>query len=67
MTLLSAQELVHKYGTHVLAGVEMGSKFDVIYQAEAPEVNRASIIVEGLRYALKQTFGLMSGYLDDVT
>ncbi|MBB5638995.1 hypothetical protein HDE68_004933 [Pedobacter cryoconitis] len=66
ITLLSAQELIHKYGTHVLSGIEIGSKFDVVYQAEAPERNRGDIIMEGLRYALKETFGLMSGHLDDV-
>lgn len=66
ITLLSAQELVHKYGTNVLTGVKMGSKFDVVYQAEAKEGNKASIIMEGLRYAMKRTFGLPTGYLDDV-
>jgi hypothetical protein len=66
INLLSAQDLVHKYGTHVLSGINMGSKFDVFYQAEAPEESREAIIREGLRYALKETFGLVSGYLDDV-
>ena len=66
ITLLSAQELIQKYGTHVLTGIKIGSKFDVIYQAEAPEGYRESIIMEGLRYALKETFGLMSGHMDDV-
>jgi hypothetical protein len=66
ITLLSAQELVNKYGTHVLTEIKVGSKFDVFYQAEAPDVNRKSIVREGVRYALKRTFGLISGYLDDV-
>ncbi|WP_214226527.1 MAC/perforin domain-containing protein [Pedobacter sp. B4-66] len=66
ITLLNAQELVHKYGTNVLTGIKMGSKFDVVYQAEAKEGNKASIIMEGLRYAMKRTFGLSTGYLDDV-
>lgn len=66
ITLLNAQELVHKYGTHVLTGIKLGSKFDVVYQAEAPEKNRSLIVMEGLRYSLKRTFGLMSGYLDEV-
>jgi hypothetical protein len=65
IALLSAQELVHKYGTHVLTGIEMGSKFDVVYQAEATGGNRQAIIMEGLRYALKRTFGLATGYLDE--
>lgn len=64
---LTAEELVKKYGTHVLKGIKMGSKFDVIYQAVAPlDGNREAISIEGLRYALKKTFGLTSGYLDDV-
>ena len=66
ITLLSAQELVNKYGTHVLTGLKTGAKFDVIYQAEAPVENRNPVIMEGLRYAIKRTFGLMTGYLDDV-
>lgn len=66
ITLLSAQELVRKYGTHVLGGVQLGSKFDVVYQAVAAEENRETIVREGLRYALERTFGLMTGYLDNV-
>lgn len=66
IALLSAEELIHKYGTHVLAGIKMGSKFDVIYQAEAPPENRELAIMEGLRYAIKRTFGLMTSPLDEV-
>ncbi|WP_158622608.1 MAC/perforin domain-containing protein [Pedobacter sp. KBW06] len=66
ITLLSAEALIHKYGTHVLAGIKMGSKFDVIYQAEAPAGNRGYVVMEGLRYAIKRTFGLMTGAMDDV-
>jgi hypothetical protein len=66
ITLLSAQELVKKYGTHVLTNIKIGSKFDVVYQAEAPQSGRRdNIIMEGLRYTLKRTFGLPTGYLDD--
>jgi len=67
VTLLNAKELVYKYGTHVLTRIKIGSKFDVVYQAAAPveSLNREAISMEGLRYALKRTFGLMSGYLDD--
>ncbi|WP_025143654.1 MAC/perforin domain-containing protein [Pedobacter jeongneungensis] len=66
ITLLSAQELVNKYGTHVLTNIKIGSKFDVVYQAEAPQnERRGAIIMEGLRYTLKRTFGLPTGYLDE--
>lgn len=66
LDLLSAKDLVHKYGTHVLTGIKLGSKFEVFYQAEAPQQNRKKIATEGLRYALKRTFSLLHGYLDDV-
>lgn len=66
ITLLSTQELINKYGTHVLAEIKIGSKFDVVYQAEAPQNGRrGNIIMEGLRYTLKRTFGLPTGYLDE--
>jgi hypothetical protein len=63
---LSPQDLVKEYGTHVLTGIEMGSRFNVIYQAEAPVEDRDKVVMEGLRYALKRTFGLSTGYLDEV-
>lgn len=66
IALLTAQELINKYGTHVLTNIKIGSKFDVVYQAEAPENNRReAIIMEGFRYTLKRTFGLPTGYLDE--
>jgi len=66
ITLLPAQELVSKYGTHVLTNIKIGSKFDVIYQAEAPQnERRGAIVMEGFRYTLKRTFGLPTGYLDE--
>ena len=66
INLLSAENLITKYGTHVLVGVKVGAKFDVMYQAIAAEGDRQKISMEGQRYALKNTFGLPSGYLDDV-
>ncbi len=66
ITLLTAQDLINKYGTHVLTNIKIGSKFDVVYQAEAPQnERRGAIIMEGLRYTLKRTFGLPTGYLDE--
>ena len=66
ISLLNAQELVNKYGTHVLTNIRVGSKFDVFYQAVAPENDRrGAIVMEGLRYTLKRTFGLPTGYLDE--
>lgn len=61
---LSAADLVKKYGTHMITGVELGSKLSVVYQAEAPKTDRKKISSTGLRYAMKSTFGLFTGELD---
>lgn len=66
VSTLSPQDLVKEYGTHVLTGIEMGSRFTVIYQAQAPAEDRDKVVMEGLRYAMKRTFGLQTGYLDEV-
>lgn len=66
ITKLNAEHLVKKYGTHVLRDIKVGAKFDVVYQANAAEGDKENISMEGQRYALKKTFGLMSGYLDPV-
>ncbi|MES2448168.1 MAG: MAC/perforin domain-containing protein [Bacteroidota bacterium] len=63
---LDAEQLVKKYGTHVLRNISVGAKFDVVYQANATEGDKENISMEGQRYALKNTFGLMTGYLDPV-
>ncbi|OJW18231.1 MAG: hypothetical protein BGO48_16870 [Mucilaginibacter sp. 44-25] len=57
---LTAQELVSKYGTHVLTRIDLGRRFDIFYQAEALTKDKRSIIKEGLQYALKSVFGLSS-------
>lgn len=66
ITKLNAEQLVKKYGTHVLRDISVGAKFDVVYQANAVEGDKENISMEGQRYALKKTFGLMTGYLDPV-
>lgn len=63
---LDAEQLVKKYGTHVLRDIRVGAKFDVVYQANAADGDKENISMEGQRYALKKTFGLMNGYLDPV-
>ncbi|MFC3562555.1 MAC/perforin domain-containing protein [Pedobacter jamesrossensis] len=66
VNLLNAENLIKKYGTHILIGLNVGAKFDVIYQAEALGENKEEISNEGFNYALKRAFGLFSGSLDDV-
>ncbi|SEQ95093.1 membrane lipoprotein lipid attachment site-containing protein [Pedobacter rhizosphaerae] len=66
LLVLDDAALVKKYGTHVMAGVMIGSTLDVFYQAETNKGNREAVALEGLRYAMKRTFGLPTGYLDDV-
>ncbi|MEE1943493.1 MAC/perforin domain-containing protein [Pedobacter sp. KR3-3] len=61
---LSAADLVKKYGTHVLIKIDLGAKINVVYQAEAPKTDRKKISAAGLRYAMKNIFGLGTGELD---
>jgi hypothetical protein len=63
---LSAEQLVKQYGTHVLTWIHLGAKIDVLYQAKATQWDKENIAMEGQRYALKNTFGLSNGHLDDV-
>jgi len=63
---LNAEALVKKYGTHILTGLSIGSKFDVLYQADGSAgFDKEATAMEGIRYALAKTFGLFSGYLDE--
>lgn len=61
---LNATELVKKYGTHVLRSIRLGSRLNVVYQAEAGKGDREKISTTGLRYAMKKIFGLSTGELD---
>lgn len=64
LNTLNAADLVKKYGTHVLRKIELGSKINVVYQAEAPQTDRKKVSATGLRYAMKNIFGLSTGELD---
>ncbi|SHM04545.1 MAC/perforin domain-containing protein [Mucilaginibacter sp. OK098] len=61
---LTTADLVKKYGTHMLRSIAIGSRLNVVYQAEAPSTNRKMISSTGLRYAMKTIFGLATGELD---
>lgn len=61
---LTPENLVKKYGTHVLAQITLGEKFDVYFQAKSSDNDKLHSSIVGFTYTLKQAFGLMSGYLD---
>lgn len=66
LNTLSAADLVKKYGTHMLRGVALGSRLKVVYRAEAPQGNRKKTSMMGLRYAMKNIFGLSTSDADAV-
>jgi hypothetical protein len=61
---LTPENLVKKYGTHILSGVTLGAKFNVYYQAKSAGSDKLHSSIVGFTYALKQVFGVMSGFLD---
>ncbi|RZK37055.1 MAG: hypothetical protein EOO90_26140 [Pedobacter sp.] len=64
--VMSAAELVKKYGTHVLTDIRLGAKFNVIYQAVAKGLDREKISGAGLRYAINKGFGIFTADLDPI-
>lgn len=55
---LNAQQLVKKYGTHILQRIHIGTRINVIYQSEVPDNSeRISAIREGMDYANIKVFG----------
>jgi hypothetical protein len=61
---LTPENLVKKYGTHILSGVTLGENFNVYYQAKSTGSDKLHSSIVGFTYALKQVFGVMSGFLD---
>ncbi len=64
--VLSAADLVKKYGTHVLSDIVLGAKLNAYYQAESTSGNRLSAESNGLTYAISKVFGLSTGALDPI-
>lgn len=64
--VLSAADLVKKYGTHILSDIVLGAKLNAYYQAESNSGNRLSAESNGLTYAISKVFGLSTGALDPV-
>jgi hypothetical protein len=61
---LTPENLVKKYGTHVLSGITLGEKLNVYYQAKSAGSDKLQSSVVGFTYALKKVFGIASGSLD---
>jgi len=65
--LLSASDLVKKYGTHLLTGINTGNRFNILYQGEMKnDYNRAEVARTGFIFTLKRVFHLFSGSLDPI-
>lgn len=64
---LSSENLIKKYGTHILSRVALGQKFVVYFQAKSTSSNKLRSSVRGFSYALKKVFGINSGSLDEPT
>ena len=56
INLLTPQQLVAKYGTHVLTQVILGKKFEVLYSTESKDAIQAE---HGLYQRMKQFMGVM--------
>lgn len=58
LNLLNSEQLVKKFGTHILQRIHIGTNLNVIYQAELDgEANRNNSVKQGFRYAMRKTFG----------
>lgn len=56
---LSAEQLVKKYGTHILQRIHIGTRINAIYQSEVPDNSERKFAVrEGLEYAMNKVFGV---------
>jgi len=63
---LTSENLVKKYGTHVLSGIALGAKFNIYFQAKSSDSNKLRSATVGFTYVLKQVFGVMSGHLNSL-
>ncbi|WP_069660603.1 MAC/perforin domain-containing protein [Arcticibacter eurypsychrophilus] len=57
---LSAEQLVKKYGTHIMQRIHIGTRINAIYQAEVPENEERQLAVkEGFTYVIYNVFGVL--------
>jgi hypothetical protein len=55
---LNPEQLVKKYGTHIMQRIHVGARINVIYQSEvSDDQNKRSAVREGLDYSIKKIFG----------
>jgi hypothetical protein len=55
---LNAEQLVKKYGTHILQRIHIGTRINILYQSEVPDNSeRILAIKEGMNYAINKVFG----------
>ncbi|MGN8068006.1 MAC/perforin domain-containing protein [Mucilaginibacter sp. 22184] len=61
VSAMSAQQLVTKYGTHVLTDIVLGAKLNVFYRSQSSSSNRGLSVKAGLDvHGLFHTFGIKS-------
>ena len=65
--LLNPADLVRIYGTHVLCDIDLGARFNVIYQGATSNTNTFSAVFAGFNYAMGNVFGLSTGSLDPIS
>jgi hypothetical protein len=61
----SPQEIVEKYGTHILTDITLGAKLVVLYQAETENRDREKAAKLGLTVAMGNVFGFSTGDIDN--
>jgi hypothetical protein len=58
------EEIIKKYGTHILTNINLGAKLTVSYQAETVLSDSEKAARLGLTVSMAKVFGLFTGYLD---
>jgi hypothetical protein len=61
VSTMSAQQLVTKYGTHVLTDIVLGAKLNIFYRSQSSSSNKGQSVKAGLDvHGLFHTFGIKS-------
>lgn len=58
----SAQNIVNKYGTHVLSDIVLGAKLEVLYRSETNKEDRYTASAAGIDVAVKTIFSINTSY-----
>ncbi|WP_025143385.1 MAC/perforin domain-containing protein [Pedobacter jeongneungensis] len=59
------EDIVNRYGTHILAEIILGGKLDVIYQSETSKSDRTVASSAGIDIHVKKIFNVSTGYTSD--